>query len=295
LFVQNEGRVDVSGGVLTWTSNSGDQRSSVPLEKITAAQWLDMGRACQLWLKTSNADGSDAGYTLRLDNFKPGDFDRLSPLLATPSLTLKRVAPSASGRNWGTLRVAGKDLEFLDIEKGAIIAPLPLSAVSHAAVIKGRGDEKGEVEIQFFDADNVDKEDEVLIEMKVYVPAGHKLLGEAATKAAEDLRGSAKKGDDEDGDDGEVDSAVVLHKAITERAGIAGVTGEAVAGKIAGYTCHTCAHSIHTHSLCAEVGEDAGQFLVPRGRYAIEMYPTFVRLVGTTYEFKVRPPYYIIV
>ena len=41
--------------------------------------------------------------------------------------------------------------------------------------------------------------------------------------------------------------------------------------------------------VVAELGEDVGQFLVPRGRYGLEFYPTFVRLVGKTYEFKVRP------
>ena len=35
------------------------------------------------------------------------------------------------------------------------------------------------------------------------------------------------------------------------------------------------------------MGEDVGQFLVPRGRYGIELYPSFMRLVGKTYEFKV--------
>ena len=36
-----------------------------------------------------------------------------------------------------------------------------------------------------------------------------------------------------------------------------------------------------------EFGEDVGQFLTPRGRFAIELYPTFARLVGKTFEFKV--------
>ena len=39
--------------------------------------------------------------------------------------------------------------------------------------------------------------------------------------------------------------------------------------------------------VIAEMGEDIGQFLVPRGRYAVELYPTFMRLTGKTYDFKV--------
>lgn len=37
----------------------------------------------------------------------------------------------------------------------------------------------------------------------------------------------------------------------------------------------------------AELPESVGQLVVPRGRYGIEFYPTFMRFVGRTYEFKV--------
>ena len=37
----------------------------------------------------------------------------------------------------------------------------------------------------------------------------------------------------------------------------------------------------------AELPEEVGQLVVPRGRYAIEFYPSFMWLVGRTYEFKV--------
>ena len=39
--------------------------------------------------------------------------------------------------------------------------------------------------------------------------------------------------------------------------------------------------------VIAELGEDVGQFLVPRGRFVIELFPTFMRLLGKTYDFKV--------
>ncbi|RYY32052.1 hypothetical protein EON62_05875, partial [archaeon] len=57
----------------------------------------------------------------------------------------------------------------------------------------------------------------------------------------------------------------MLHALVAQGAGVAGLSGDAV----------------------AEFDEDVGQFLVPRGRYAIELYPTFMRLVGKTFEFKV--------
>ena len=36
-----------------------------------------------------------------------------------------------------------------------------------------------------------------------------------------------------------------------------------------------------------EAGEDVGSFLGPRGRFAMELYGSFMRLVGRSYEFKV--------
>ena len=93
-----------------------------------------------------------------------------------------------------------------------------------------------------------------------------------ARAAKHKARGGGKggAGGDEEGEEGEADGEAegaggegavsVLHSLLTDAAGIAGVSGEAI----------------------AELGEDVGQFLVPRGRYAIELYPTFMRLIGKT-------------
>lgn len=142
-------------------------------------------------------------------------------------------------------------------------------------------------------ADLAEKEDELLVEMRLHVPRGHKILGERNRTQAEEAlkkktaakkKAAASNAMDEDGaeggaagEDGEdgaeaVDSAdgfVSAHQLsalISEAAGVAGVTGDAI----------------------VEFPDTTvGQFLVPRGRYAIEMYPQFCRLVGKTYEFKV--------
>jgi structure-specific recognition protein 1 len=135
----------------------------------------------------------------------------------------------------------------------------------------------------------VEREDETLIEMRLYVPPGHALPGVDMDAAAEAARekakaraakhggakkagsagssaeegGSAEDGEDEDagGGAGTGDGAAnVLHSLVSDAAGIAGVSGEAI----------------------AELPEEVGQFLVPRGRYAVELYPTFMRLIGKT-------------
>lgn len=119
--------------------------------------------------------------------------------------------------------------------------------------------------------------------MRLYVPEGHALPGvdmdAAASAAKEKARAKAAKhkkrasaaggsAEDEDGEDGEGDlpagagegAAAVVHSLVTDAAGIAGVSGEAI----------------------AELSEETGQFLVPRGRYALELYPTFMRMLGKT-------------
>jgi structure-specific recognition protein 1 len=80
-------------------------------------------------------------------------------------------------------------------------------------------------------------------------------------------------GDEEDADEAAAAAAAaggtasaVLHSLLSDAAGISGGGGG---------------------DAVAELSEEIGQLVVPRGRYAIEFYPSFMRLVGRTYEFKV--------
>jgi len=59
--------------------------------------------------------------------------------------------------------------------------------------------------------------------------------------------------------------AELLHKMIIEAASIRNVTGNVI----------------------AEFTKEQGQFITPRGRYAIQMTPTFLRMQGQQYDYKI--------
>jgi len=45
-------------------------------------------------------------------------------------------------------------------------------------------------------------------------------------------------------------------------------------------------HSV-TGDLLAEFSEEQGTFITPRGRYAMQLYSTFLRMHGAKYDYKI--------
>lgn len=221
---------------------------------LKSASWYDLARACQLWL----TDGK--GQLHRFEGFKQGDFERIATAIqASSNVKLQKKELSSKGRSFGGVRINGNNLELLD-DVDSLIAPIPLTSIGLAAAPG-----KNEVEIQCIDDDTVEREDECLVEMKLYVPEEANVPGvEAFKNKRKASKSSSADGEDEE-DEGELSTSAALHAMITEAAGIRGVTGDAL----------------------VELPEDAGSFLVPRGRFAIEFYPQFLRLIGSSYEFKV--------
>lgn len=138
---QNEGRLDATPEVLLWRSRADDKAHKVPLAGARAVSFYDMGRACQLWVSDASGD------LHRFDGFRAGEYDKLAAFFSAAGLTLARKELATKGRNWGSLRLSGAQLELLD-DAGKLVAPIPLSAVSQAAQPG-----KGEVEVHFYDDD----------------------------------------------------------------------------------------------------------------------------------------------
>lgn len=114
---------------------------------------------------------------------------------------------------------------------------------------------KTEVSLEFAlptDAKDVQKAKAVdeLVEMRFYIPGTH-------TKEDSEDKGSDAE------DDVEVSAAQAFHDVIREKAEIGQVAGETL------------------------VSFDEVLVTTPRGRYDIDMFPTFLRLRGKTYDYKV--------
>ena len=121
----------------------------MPLKGLKKAEWVDAGRSCALWLTDAR------GALHRFDGLRAADFERVAGhLAATPECAarLVKAALSAKGRNFGSARVVGGRLELLD-DEGALIAPLPLSAVGMAPKPL-----KNELELQMLDDDTLEKD-----------------------------------------------------------------------------------------------------------------------------------------
>ena len=144
---------------------------------------------------------------------------------------------------------AGKNIIFNNGEDDAktnLVVPMAGLA---AAVVPANN----EVELQFAADDTVNRDDEALVEMRLWVPPDHHEFGTAAAAAEPNSKGELPS------------AAQMLQKKVMKAAGLASVTGD----------------------LIAEFDEKSSMFLAPRGRFAIEMYGNYMRLAGKTTEFKV--------
>jgi structure-specific recognition protein 1 len=198
------------------------------------------------------------------DGFKRDDYEGLSKVVSENfNEVLEQIEVSARGWNWGAAKIVGDDVRFTVRDKLAFELP-----VAHIANSNIAG--KTEVSMEFLNPDEqqpaantgaatgsgAGKKKKIhgdqLVEMRLYVP------------------GSASRAEDDDGsDDGrgegeeEESAANAFHEAIKARADIGQVAGDGII-------------------VFKEV-----LLLTPRGRFDVDMYPSFLRLRGKTYDYKV--------
>lgn len=149
----------------------------------------------------------------------------------------------------------GQDLAFLVSNKTAFELPLARVANSNIA---GRT----EVSLEFLPATTGRQPKgapDELMEVRFYVP-GTLTRGGTGSDA-----GSEAEGDAEAEADGEETSAAqAFHDAIKEKAELGQVAGDLV------------------------INFEEVLVLTPRGRYDVDMFPTFLRLRGKTYDYKIN-------
>eukprot|EP01138_Halocafeteria_seosinensis_P000006 gb/GECG01000006.1/.p1 GENE.gb/GECG01000006.1/~~gb/GECG01000006.1/.p1 ORF type:complete len:615 (+),score=134.52 gb/GECG01000006.1/:1-1845(+) len=253
--VPTVGSLEVDDEGLHWTANEENgKRVNLPYSSITSAKWASYPAGLsQVWVETSD------GELTRFFGVRSSDKAALSEQLQKLGVTLQDMEPSIKGGNWGTYEFQGKNLIWKDENDQ------PTFVVSLRNLASAVGPGKNDVELQFTEEDTAEKADEVLVDMRFHVPEQHEYAEHAEEEVQQREEEESKKPELERTEIEQRTPAEWFRHQVIAKADLRSVTGE----------------------MLAELDENVGMFLIPRGRYALEFYGSMLRLVGKTYEFKI--------
>ncbi|KDN51305.1 FACT complex subunit POB3 [Tilletiaria anomala UBC 951] len=253
------GRLRMSEGGLGWKPAGGEGSTVTEVaDNFKSFEWLKVARnyQCRINLRKRNDRGEDR---MTFDGFSRDDRERLAATIKSYyGMTLTDRQISTRGWNWGSAEIEQDDVQFLVNEKLAFEVPL-----SHIANSNVAG--KTEVSIEFINpeqqqpttnsgaATNGDRKStkirgDQLVEMRFFIP-GNVEKGSNVGSDAEDQE--------------EQTAASAFHEQLKAKADIGQVAGDGIL-------------------LFKDV-----LVLTPRGRYDIDMFSSFLRLRGKTYDYKV--------
>lgn len=207
------------------------------------------------------------------------------------NLTLHLDEASGKGWNWGKVEVGnvknetGNDLATLNYSvAGRLAFNVPLTSVTNALVAS-----KNELALEFSNGLNScvvsEEKDDFVTEIRFYIP---------------DEKEDESDGDEEEGDEVEneeknkkkakteelmdVDEEIALHTAESKEGSPGGSTNSPANVLLEEIKAHSDFSKISGNVIAAlpEIG-----FVVPRGRYRIDMFDSFLRLHGKSYDYKV--------
>eukprot|EP00467_Chlorarachnion_reptans_P007869 CAMPEP_0114505740 /NCGR_PEP_ID=MMETSP0109-20121206/11022_1 /TAXON_ID=29199 /ORGANISM="Chlorarachnion reptans, Strain CCCM449" /LENGTH=819 /DNA_ID=CAMNT_0001684215 /DNA_START=201 /DNA_END=2660 /DNA_ORIENTATION=+ len=178
------GTILFDGEEIKWSADAGGRITTIPVQEIEAIQWSPLGRECRLRIYMIG----DAQAAFR--GFAAADFNLIRPYCDQKYHKKVEVLEiNTTGHNYGDIDFKGNVLRHTLNNKCTF--EIPLSAVSQS-VIQG----KHEISLLFHEDDTTGQEEEVLTEMRIYVPP------------KEDL------------EDDEVTALELLNEQIIDRAGI---------------------------------------------------------------------------
>uniref|UniRef100_A0A7S4HR37 HMG box domain-containing protein n=1 Tax=Odontella aurita TaxID=265563 RepID=A0A7S4HR37_9STRA len=227
----------------------------LPAKTLVAAKWTVFGRSGHVRVRSKASDPVNA--ELRFDGFPAADFDRLRDVLKRLfDVDLTKHAMSSAGTSFG----------LTDIEDGNMV---------FRQCILEDADEEGE---EFEPRDGDEMMSANLKEISQCVLPGNNRneiemqfhesdAVEAGTDQLVAIRFYIPP--DPDADPSELDAstpAELFQQRIMKNANIKRTTGDVI----------------------VEIPEAKGTFLTPRGRYAIELYDTFLRMRGAKYDYKIK-------
>ncbi|KAJ1975741.1 FACT complex subunit [Dimargaris xerosporica] len=279
-YNNTQGLLRLTKSGIGWKALQGEQLVTVPASELKRVQWMRVARQYGLKIIMKN------GTWYKLDNFAKDDFDPLKEVLKKfYRIGLETRDLSLKGSNWGKAEFQGSYLSFNNGSK--TIFEVPLEDVANTNLAG-----KNEVSLEFLPPDRQDQADvghaksakvDEVVEMRFYIPGTMTATkaakldkhgtegdlpadenGDKANQSRSDHEGDDADADGEAGEEETQNAAAVFYEMVKNKADLGQVTGDSIA--------------LFQEVLC----------LTPRGRYDIDMFPTFLRLRGKTYDYKIN-------
>ncbi|VEU23436.1 DEKNAAC104617 [Brettanomyces naardenensis] len=227
----------------------------LPSEEISTTLWSRGSRGYELRIDTKNRG------VVMLDGFSKEDLTSLKNEFEKYfDMQLELREHSLRGWNWGKTQLARNELVFNVSNKPAF--EIPYSEIGNTNMT---GKNEVSVEINLVPKDGVEKAGDELVDIKFFLP-GNMEQGEEDEFGKKEESKEKAEGDEENGDKVEPPKtkALFFYDELKDKADLGQVAGE----------------------MIVSFGEIL--FLTPRGRYDIDMYDSFLRLRGKTYDYKIQ-------
>jgi hypothetical protein len=252
------GTIKFDDSLIEWKGPGGGKKYDP--EQVERAEWVVYGTKGHLFLNFKD------GKIANMDGFSKGDYGTLSqwfethynvaiqeisvrallthhPHVLTSPLSLCMclfLQAASDGGNFGDIDLEGSSMFLKSAQTGKRVFELKLNNVSQCVL---PGNSKDEVEIQFHETDTADKEEDMLVHVRLRFPT---LPDKGEGEDEEEEEGAEGAGG------GGMTPAESFQKSIMEQGMIRSVTGNVI----------------------AEFTQDQGTFVTPRGRYAIQVAPS---------------------
>lgn len=252
---KSSGKLKLAQGGLGWKESSTGQITTLPAADFSSLCWLRAMRGNELRIQLKDGaihkfDGFPSEALSELQDFNKENYQ--------VPFEVRELA--VKGWNWGKTEIDGNHLEFKIGDKMAF--DLPLTQVTNAAVTT-----KDEIAIEFAQPENVDKKTDTLVEVRLYIPTPKEEGGNQDTEdEEEEEEGEEREGGEGEGE-GEEEGKLNVVKSLCEK-----IKGFSEANQVAGETI---------------VSLPELPCIVPRGRFAMDMTATHLRLHGKSYDHKV--------
>ncbi|TIB84658.1 SSrecog-domain-containing protein [Wallemia mellicola] len=245
-------------GGLGW--KSADNLVTIAADDISYMQWMStINRVARNFQLKIGLKSEKERQTF--DGLVRDDYERLSKTVKEfYGVTLETREISFRGWNWGRTEYRGSDLSFQ--VSGRTMFEIPVQKIANSNIAS-----KTEVSLEFIDptasaqgeptsGPSSSRRADELVEMRFYIPNSSKARGFIGDNDDDDSK--SQKSDQE-----EQSVAQLFHDQIKDKAEIGKVSGDGLV--------------VFNDILV----------VTPRGRYEIDMYPTFIRLRGKTYDYKI--------